>query len=114
MYELHLFGLMDDAQREALLGLTLAYLGRSAEAVQRAERGAALLPTTQDAELGAYVRLILARTYVLAGRQDKAMDVLTALVAVPWYVTPAWLRIDPTWALLRGNRRFQQLTTGSP
>ena len=109
VFEAELRATPDDAQREVLLGLTLAYLEHGAEAVRHGERGAALLPMKQDAEIGAYIRLNLARIYMLSGRRDKAVDVLSALVAEPWYLTPAWLRIDPTWAPLRGSAQFQAL-----
>jgi hypothetical protein len=35
------------------------------------------------------------------------------LVKLPYFVTPAWLRIDPTWAPLKGNPRFERLIAAS-
>jgi len=40
----------EDAQRHAILGVALAYLGRKAEAIREGRRGAELLPISQDEE----------------------------------------------------------------
>ncbi len=31
---------------------------------------------------------------------------------MPYYLSPAWLRIDPTWARLKDNARFKRLVAG--
>ena len=77
------------------------------------ERGVALLPITRDAYAGAYVQHQLARIYLLVGEPEKALDQLEPLLEVPYYLSPGWLRIDPTFAPLRGNPRFEQLA-GAP
>jgi tetratricopeptide (TPR) repeat protein len=102
----------DDAQRHVILGLALAYLGRSAEAVREGERGVSLMPLSRDAFFGAYMQHQLARIYILVGQYDKALDWLEPLLKVPYYLSPGWLRIDPTFAPLRGNPRFERLTRG--
>jgi serine/threonine-protein kinase len=99
----------EDAQQHVLLGVALAYLGRKTEAVREGRRGVELLPLTKDTYTGAYVQLQLARIYMLLGEQDKAVDQLEPLLRVPYYLSPGWLRIDPTFDPLRKHPRFMKL-----
>ena len=92
-----------------LHGLALAYMGRRAEAVQEGERGFALQPSSTDAYGGPYNQHQLTRIYLLAGEPEKALDHLEQLLKVPYYLSPGWLRIDPTFAPLKGNPRFERL-----
>jgi tetratricopeptide (TPR) repeat protein len=101
-----------DAQRLLFLGLAQAYLGQKAEAIRNAERGAATLLPTQDALTGAYYQHVLIRTYILAGEYEKALDHLEPLLKMPYDLSPAWLRIDPNFAPLKGNPRFDRLVAG--
>jgi hypothetical protein len=34
---------------------------------------------------------------------------LEPLLKMPYYLSPGWLKIDPTFAPLRGNPRFERL-----
>jgi tetratricopeptide (TPR) repeat protein len=99
----------DDGQLHALRGLALAYLGRRDEAVRAGERGVALLPVSKHAYYGPYIQHQLARVYLLLGEPERALDQLEPLLAIPYYLSPGWLRIDPTFASLRGNPRFERL-----
>jgi serine/threonine protein kinase/tetratricopeptide (TPR) repeat protein len=99
----------DDAQRRVFLGLALAYLGRSADAVKEGERAVTLSPTARDGYIGPYVQHQLARIYTVVGEQDKAIDQLDALLRTPYFLSPGWLRIDPNLEPLRKNPRFQKL-----
>jgi serine/threonine protein kinase/TolB-like protein/Flp pilus assembly protein TadD len=103
----------DDAQLHLLHGLALAYSGRSAEAIAEGEKGLALQPIAKDAYSGAYNQHLLARIYVLVGKPDKALDLLEPLLKIPYYVSSGWLKIDPNFAPLRGNPRFQRLVNAS-
>jgi len=40
------------------------------------------------------------------------LDQLEPLLKMPHYLSPGWLRIDPTWARLKDNPRFQRLAAG--
>jgi hypothetical protein len=51
----------------------------------------------------------LARIYLLVGEPEKALDELEPLLKMPYYLSPGWLRIDPTFAPLRGRARFERL-----
>ena len=103
----------DDGQRRVLLGLALAYLGRTADAMHDGERGVQLWPISQDAYFGPYVQLQLVRIYLLVGEPEKALDQLEPLLRIPFYLSPGWLRIDPTFDPLRSNPRFQKLVAGA-
>jgi eukaryotic-like serine/threonine-protein kinase len=102
----------DDGQRHVLRGLALAYLGRKAEAIAEGQRGVALVPISRDAYTGAYIQHQLVRIYLLAGEPEKALDQLEPLLKMPYYLSPGWLRIDPTFAPLKGNPRFEKLIAG--
>ena len=101
-----------DAGQHVSLGLALALMGRRPDAIREAEHGVALLPVGKDAYVWPYLHHQLARIYVLAGEPEKALDQLERLLKIPYYLSPGWLRIDPNFALLRGNPRFERLVAG--
>jgi serine/threonine protein kinase/tetratricopeptide (TPR) repeat protein len=98
----------------ALHGVTLAYLGRKAEAVREGERAVALTPLGRHAEsvTEAYVQHQLVRIYLLIGEPEKALDRLEPLLRIPYYLSPGWLRVDPTFDPLRRQPRFERLVAG--
>jgi eukaryotic-like serine/threonine-protein kinase len=99
----------DDGQLHCLRGVALAYAGRKAEAVREGQRGVELLPVAKDALNGPYMQHQLARIYILVGEPEKAVDQLEPLLRMPYYLSPAWLRLDPTFEPLRNNPRFRKL-----
>ena len=101
-----------DAERHVFLGLALAYMGRKAEATREGERAVGLMPISRSAYEGPYVQHQLARIYLLVGESEKALDYLEPLLKIPYILSPGWLRIDPTFAPLRGNPRFERLVNG--
>ena len=102
----------DDQQRHLLRGLTLALLGRGAEAFREGERGKTIGLKHKDEFTGPYFDQLLARIYMLSGKPELAINVLEQILHEPYYLTPSWLRIDPTFAPLRGNARFERLVAG--
>jgi serine/threonine-protein kinase len=102
----------DDPQLHVLLGTALAYLGRRAEAVREGELSLRMLPISKDAFGGAYGQHQLARIYIMVGEPEKALDQLEPLLKAPYFLSPGWLRVDPTFDPLRGNPRFKQLAEG--
>jgi tetratricopeptide (TPR) repeat protein len=102
-----------DGQRHVLHGLTLAYLGRKAEAARESQRGVALYPVAKDAYNGPYMQHQLVRIYLLIGEHEQALDQLEPLLKIPYYLSPGWLKIDPNFTPLRGNPRFERLVNGT-
>jgi serine/threonine-protein kinase len=99
----------EDPQLHALLGVSLAYLGRKAEAIREGEKAVTLLPIEKDALNAPYMQHQLVRIYILAGEPEKALDRLEPLLKTPYYLSPGWVKVDPSFDPLRKNPRFQRL-----
>jgi hypothetical protein len=69
-------------------------------------------PTTEarQAFTYSYFAYVAARAALLGGDRDRALAWLAESRRSRYYVTPAWLRMEPTWAPLRGDPRFAALT----
>jgi serine/threonine-protein kinase len=104
-------GAPDDAQEHVLHALALAYAGSSAEAIREAEAAVATVPASNQL-ITSYLRHQLAKIFLVSGQPEKALDQLEPLLQVHYDLTPGWLRIDPNFAALRGNPRFERLTRG--
>jgi hypothetical protein len=81
--------------------------------VRDGKRGVELLPISRDSYFGPYIQLQLVRIYLQVGEPETALDLLEPLLRVPFYLSPGWLRIDPTFDPLRKNPRFQKLLGGT-
>ncbi len=94
-----------------LLGVALAYAGRKEAAIREGERSVAL--DSSQAQNAKYLQHQLARIYTIVGEPEKALDRLEPLLKQPYYLSPGWLRIDPTFDPLRSDPRFQRLVAGA-
>ena len=56
--------------------------------------------------------LDLAEIYVRTEEYDAALDQLEYLLSIPCPVSIPLLRVDPLYAPLRGNPRFERLVAG--
>jgi serine/threonine-protein kinase len=103
----------ENAFTEAQLALADAYLGRPKEAVEAGKRAVMLTPVSKDAVFGQEGPMALAEVYAVLGDADAAVSQLKPPLAVPSFVSAAWLRIDPVWSPLRGNAEFERLARRS-
>jgi serine/threonine-protein kinase len=99
----------DDPQLLALYGLMLAYAGRGAEAKAAITRAQTIETRAANAN---YVALLAVRVALALGETDDAITRLEGVLKRPYIITPAWLRVDPTFASLRGNPRFERMIAG--
>ena len=77
--------------------------------MREGEKGVAMLPVEKEAWRGTYRLIDLAKIHAMVGNQEKAIDLLERLLSIPAELSPIYLRLDPTWKPLRGNKRFDEL-----
>jgi hypothetical protein len=70
-------------------------------------------PISEDAFLGPYNQLQLARVHMMVGSKHKAVQLLKPLVEVPNNLSRAWLRVHPTFDPSRSHPGFQALVAGT-
>jgi hypothetical protein len=87
-------------------------MGRRNGAIRAGERGTTLSPLGGSFDIGPYNQHQLARIYLLLGEPEKALDQLEPVLKVPYWLSPGWLKVDPNFASLRGNPRFERLMNG--
>ena len=93
------------------LGLAYAGLQRKADAVRAAEHGLQTMNETTDALDGPEWVANLAEIYAMDGDADHAIQFLTRVLTIPSRLSPKWVALDPAWASLRRDPRFQKLTS---
>jgi TolB-like protein/tetratricopeptide (TPR) repeat protein len=97
------------ANSHVYLGLAFAYLGRTEDAKREVKAAIEMVPLTRDAFGGAYVRYLAASIYGVVGEPEKAVEQLDHLLKMPYFLSPAWLRVDSYFDPLRKDPRFQKL-----
>jgi hypothetical protein len=109
MLEAEVKAVPEDGRYHSSLGVAFAGLGRGEEAVREGKRGVELLPLSKDPLYGISHVIDLAHIYTLLGEPEKAVSELEYLLSRPGWISVAWLRMDPRWRPLEGNRSFEAL-----
>jgi len=101
----------DNPNIASALSVIHAVLGQKDAAIKEAERAITLLPSGKDAVEGPRNEENLAFVEVLVGDKNRAIPRLQHLLETPYgnFLTPALLRLDPSWDPLRSDPAFQKL-----
>ena len=108
IFEARLTTKPEDPRTLAVLAQVDAGLGARELAIKEAQHAVDLMPVSRDVYDGALVLQGQAQVYVWTGEKDKALALLRILLGMPGYLTYGYLHVDPSWAPLRGDPRFEQ------
>jgi TolB-like protein len=97
----------------ALLGQVYAGLNRRDDAIREGKKAMELWPESEDAFHGPHVTMLVAEIYAALGDADAAVSVIEHSLSTPNGLTPALLKLDPTWDPLRNDARFRKLLADS-
>lgn len=103
------------------LAWAYAVLGNKNAALKEAERATALVPSAKDRLWGPGYEENLALVELFLGEKSRAIPTLARLLQTPYHdwnygtpITPAHLRLDPTWDPLRADPAFKKLREDKP
>jgi serine/threonine protein kinase/tetratricopeptide (TPR) repeat protein len=99
----------DDSRFQSALGIALAGLGHTEEALAAATKGVEMMPESRDAWRALFRSYDLALVEAMLGRTDSAIDRLDDVLSKCGEFSAPLLRVDPRWAPLKTNPKFQQL-----
>jgi hypothetical protein len=95
--------------RRTFLGYAYAGLGRKADAIREGIEGERMIPAAGEPVQRAFVGFAIARIYALVDERDAALRRLDLLLSAPSPVSPALLRLDPTFERVREEPEFEEL-----
>ncbi|HEY1582856.1 MAG TPA: hypothetical protein VGF73_07150, partial [Chthoniobacterales bacterium] len=98
----------DDPRTLAVLAQIDAGLGQKEQAIAEGRRAVELMPLRRDAYDGMLVLQGLAQVYTWTGETGQALALIRQLMTIPGYLTPAYLKVDPSWDPLRSDPHFQE------
>jgi len=114
-FEEQLRAFPERAQLRELHGRALALGGHRQEAIEEAEGSLAMRETTLDQAIRPYVHFQVARILIQSGEYGRALELIEPLLTAPASdLTPEYLRLDPTFAPLQDDPRFQRLLRTRP
>jgi TolB-like protein/Flp pilus assembly protein TadD len=102
---------VDDTLVPIDLALAYAGAGRNADAQKQAQRAVELYST--DAIFRPSAEQAQIQVAAMAGDRDSGIPTIELLLKAPSGVTPAELRLDPSWDPFRGDPRFEKLAAAS-
>ncbi len=85
----------------------MALLGRKDAALREANELVQLDRTFHDGMVGPAALTTAAEVYARFGEDQRAIDLLDRVLAMPSYVTVPLVRVNPVWQRFRDNPRFQ-------
>ncbi len=106
IYEAAVAGRPSEPQLHSYLGAAYAALGMSEDAVREGQQAVTLRP---DGYTGPTLVWNLALIHVIVGQLEQAMGQLETFASVPSRIDLPPLSLDPSWAPLRNQPRFQRL-----
>ncbi len=98
----------DDSQLRALYAVMLAYAGHGTDAIREVERAMEQARPNRGQD-NVYSKMQGVRVYIATGQAQKALDLLGVVMNQQYFVTPGYLKVDPTFDPLRNDPRFQKL-----
>jgi len=102
-------GGVDSYAYHQIRAVALAYLGESESATREIDQAVAMRSESADSLEGPVVSIARAEVWMMVGKTDEAISEIERLLSYPIAVTPAGLRLDPTWDPLREQPRFKAL-----